>query len=86
MEINIALYYDKINRNEALMIKYYLLAIEQDNDIAMCKLANYYLSCYNDTIYSKCFENSDEKIKIKNYYDLVVKYYLMAIEKIMLMQ
>jgi len=86
------LYY-KINKDYVKMKKYYLMAIEKGNDIAMYNLAKYYEKTKNNVEMEKYYLMAIEKgndivmykfaiyhYDNKNYIDME-KYYIMAIEK-----
>jgi len=85
-------FYYKIQENYELMVKYYLLAIEQGNSAAMNNLARYYeqrrsyelmLKYYLLAIehgYPAAMNNLGYYYYVKGDFDLMLKYYLLAIK------
>src|SRR5437867_3039839 len=86
----LGIYYHTIEQNYDLMVKYYLMAIDKDNYIAMDNLASYYEIIENYNLAEKYYLMSINKGNVnsmanlgfyylnKENYDFMKKYFIMA--------
>jgi len=93
IELNLAGIIARRKKKYDLMMKYYLMAIEKENELAMSNLGIYYhdekkydlMMKYYLMAVEKRNGNAMNNLGIyyyeENKYDLMIKYYLMAIEK-----
>ncbi len=87
---NLGCYYDEIEKNSELAIKYYLMAVENGNTAALNNIAHYYYIEKNYELAVKYFMMAIEKgnvvamYNLSCYYDVIEKNYELAIKYCMM--